>query len=61
MAYVKDGAARPIIIPVGKKDLPKHVVSIVLKQIAEAETDARRRGGEAEGAPPRPTGTRSGQ
>ncbi|MCY4078017.1 MAG: type II toxin-antitoxin system HicA family toxin [Acidobacteria bacterium] len=31
VAYVKDGAARPIIIPVGKKDLPKHVVSIVLK------------------------------
>lgn len=45
VAYVKDGAARPIIIPVGKKDLPKHVVSIVLKQIADAETDAKRRRG----------------
>ena len=46
MAYVKDGAARPIIIPVGKKDLPKHVVSIVLKQIADAETDVTHGRGE---------------
>ena len=31
--YVKSGAARPVVIPADRKDLPKYVVSNVRKQI----------------------------
>ena len=31
--FVKDGVARPIVVPAGRKDLPKYVVSNVRKQI----------------------------
>ena len=31
--YVKNGAARPIVIPADRKDLPKYVVSNVRRQI----------------------------
>ena len=37
MVYVKDGTARPIVIPAGRKDLPKYVVSNVRRQIRSAD------------------------
>lgn len=36
VVYTKAGTARPIVIPVGRKDLSKHIVSIIRKQIRDA-------------------------
>lgn len=39
VAFTKDGAPRPIIIPANKKDLPDYVVRNMERQIKEAEDD----------------------
>ena len=35
--YEKDGAARPIVIPAGRKDRPKYVISNVRRQIRSSK------------------------